>query len=104
MPSYKFMNDMKMAGFYDELGNYTKGIEDYLPSTQYQTSEHKNKVVEGFSSRYNLNKLLYFEVYDDEVTAISREKQLKRYNRAWKDDLISKINPSWRDLYEDICK
>ncbi len=66
--------------------------------------EHKNKVVEGFSSRYNLNKLLYFEVYDDEVTAISREKQLKRYNRAWKDDLISKINPSWRDLYEDICK
>lgn len=50
---YKFMNDMKMAGFYDELGNYTKGIEDYLPSTQYQTSEHKNKVVEDILESWN---------------------------------------------------
>ena len=66
--------------------------------------EHKNKQIKGFTSRYNLHKLVYFEVYDDEITAITREKKLKNYSRQKKIDLINTFNPSWRDLYEDICK
>ena len=66
--------------------------------------EHKNKLIPGFSSRYNLSKLVYYEIYDDEVTAISREKQLKHYIRENKNKLISDFNPSWKDLYSDICK
>ena len=66
--------------------------------------EHKNKTIKGFTSRYNLNKLVYYEVYDDEISAITREKRLKQYNREWKNDLINKFNPLWRDLYDEICK
>ncbi len=66
--------------------------------------EHKNKIIKGFTSKYNLNKLVYYEIYDDEISAITREKRLKQYNREWKNDLINKFNPSWRDLYNEICK
>ena len=66
--------------------------------------EHKNNIIKGFSSRYNLHSLVYYEVFQDELTAIKREKQLKRYRRVWKEDLINKFNPIWRDLYDDICK
>ena len=66
--------------------------------------EHKNKQIKGFTSRYNLHELVYFEVYDDEITAITREKKLKNYSRQKKIDLINTFNPSWRDLYDDICK
>jgi len=66
--------------------------------------EHRNNLLEGFSAKYGLHKLVYYEVYDDEINAISREKRLKRYNRNWKKDLIETLNPEWMDLYEDICK
>jgi len=66
--------------------------------------EHKNKIIKGFTSKYNLNKLVYYEIYDDEISAITREKRLKQYNREWKNDLINKFNPNWRDLYDEICK
>jgi len=65
--------------------------------------EHKQKMVEGFSSRYHLNKLVYYEQFDDIAKAIEREKVLKKWNRLWKEYLINKLNPSWRDLYVDIC-
>ena len=65
--------------------------------------EHKNHLVKGFTSKYNLNILVYYEIYDDEITAIQREKNLKHYNRKWKIDLINKFNPTWTDLYEEIC-
>ena len=64
--------------------------------------EHKNKVVYGFSKKYNLNKLVYYEIYEDVVTAIEREKFLKGKVRKYKIDLINKINPNWDDLYNDI--
>ena len=64
--------------------------------------EHKNKVVEGFSSRYGVDKLVYYEIFDDPENAIKREKRLKFYTRKWKIDLIEKNNPQWRDLYPDI--
>ncbi|MBU0651128.1 GIY-YIG nuclease family protein [bacterium] len=65
--------------------------------------QHKNKVVEGFSEKYNLNKLVYFEEYTTPEDAIRREKRLKFWKRQWKIDLIEKNNPDWKDLYEDIC-
>ena len=66
--------------------------------------EHKNKAIKGFTSRYNLEKLVYYEIFDSEIEAIQREKTLKRWNRNWKKDLIEQMNPEWKDLYNDICK
>lgn len=66
--------------------------------------QHKNKVVKSFSSRYNLGKLVYYEIYADAETAIKREKTLKLFRRQKKLDLITQFNPLWRDLYDDICK
>ena len=64
--------------------------------------EHKNKAVEGFTQKYNVDKLVYFEQYSDPENAIKREKRLKKYNRQWKLELIEKENPEWRDLYTDL--
>ncbi len=64
--------------------------------------EHKNKLVKGFSSKYNLNKLVYFEQTESIESAILREKQLKNYSRAKKEQLISKNNPNHNDLYNEI--
>ena len=64
--------------------------------------EHKNKVIKGFSSNYNTNKLVYFEQYNDIIAAISREKLLKEYKRQGKLNLIESENPEWHDLYEKI--
>jgi len=64
--------------------------------------QHKNKTADGFTSKYNVNKLVYFEVYDDAENAIKREKNLKDWKRDWKDQLIEKENPDWQDLYQDI--
>ena len=62
--------------------------------------EHKNKLIEGFTKRYSVNRLVYFEMFESATDAIKREKQLKRWNRAWKLALIEKLNPEWIDLYE----
>jgi putative endonuclease len=64
--------------------------------------EHKEKLVEGFTKRYNLTKLVYFEIYSDIESAISREKQIKDGSRQKKIDLINSINNKWRDLYNDL--
>jgi len=64
--------------------------------------EHKNKVVDGFTKRYNLNKLVYYEIYDDIETAINREKQIKSWPRKRKIELIHSLNPHWDDLYEKL--
>ena len=58
-----------------------------------RVSEHKNKLVECFTSKYNLNKLVYFESTEDVEAALNREKQLKRWHRNWKVGLISEVNP-----------
>ena len=64
--------------------------------------EHKNKFVEGFTNKYNVDKLGYYEVFDDIQSAIIREKQLKKYYRCQKLDLIEINNPDWNDLYYEI--
>ena len=75
------------------------GVTSNLIQRIYQ---HKNKLVQGFSARYNLNKLFYFEQFEDMDNAIVREKRLKLWKRDWKNRLINEINPSWRDLYPDL--
>jgi putative endonuclease len=64
--------------------------------------EHKNKLTDGFTKRYNLEKLVYYEIYDDIKEAITREKQLKNWKRDWKLELINKVNSNWDDLYNGI--
>ena len=66
--------------------------------------EHKNKVYDGHTEKYNKNRLVYYEVLDDPENAIIREKQLKNWHRQWKINLIEEKNPNWEDLYEEICK
>ena len=67
-----------------------------------RASEHKNDLAEGFTKRYGVHRLVYYELHDDMVSAITREKQMKKWNRAWKLELIESQNPSWRDLWEEI--
>ncbi|MDD2565253.1 MAG: GIY-YIG nuclease family protein [Candidatus Gracilibacteria bacterium] len=64
--------------------------------------EHKNGIYKGFSSKYHVNNLVYFEVHNDLNEAIKREKQLKKLNRKRKLELIEKDNPTWNDLYENL--
>ncbi len=64
--------------------------------------EHKNKVVEGFSSKYQIHLLVWYEVHESMSSAITREKAIKKWNRTWKVELIEKTNPEWDDLYPDI--
>ncbi len=64
---------------------------------------HKEGVVEGFTSKYAVKMLVYFEPHETAESAITREKQLKKWERAWKIRLIEEVNPGWRDLYGDIC-
>jgi len=65
--------------------------------------QHKQKVTKGFCARYNLTRLIYFEIFEDMYQTISREKQLKAGSRKSKIKLIESTNPDWRDLYTDIC-
>ena len=71
-------------------------------SLQKRIYYHKNKLVSSFSSKYNLSKLVYFEVFEDIKLAIQREKQIKAGSRKKKIDLINKTNPDWKDLYSSI--
>ena len=65
--------------------------------------EHKSKSTPGFTERYDVAKLVYFEQFDDPENAIKRERRIKKWNRAWKIRLIEEFNPNWEDLYADIA-
>jgi putative endonuclease len=65
--------------------------------------EHKNKLVTGFTSRYGVDRLVWFEPYTDPTHAIAREKEIKKWRRAWKISIIEAANPDWRDLYDAIA-
>ncbi|GAN34170.1 MAG: GIY-YIG nuclease family protein [Candidatus Brocadia sp. AMX2] len=73
------------------------GVTNNLKRRMY---EHRNKLVAGFTKKYNIAKLVYFEVTNDIYSAIKREKQLKNWHRDWKINLINTFNPGWRDLSE----
>ncbi len=67
-----------------------------------RVGEHKAGMIEGFTTKYKINKLVYFEAYKNINEAILREKRLKKWNRHWKIKLIEEMNPEWNDLYDDL--
>jgi len=75
------------------------GVTNDLKRRVYQ---HKEKMIDGFTKKYNVNKLVYFEATNDINSAIQREKQIKAGSRQKKIDLINSINKEWKDLYDDI--
>lgn len=64
--------------------------------------EHKNDIIDGFTKKYSVHKLVYYEVTNNINSAIQREKRFKKWNRKWKIELIAKVNPDWKDLYNDL--
>ena len=75
------------------------GVTSNLPKRVW---EHRDGVVEGFTKQYGVKTLVWYEVHDNADSAISREKQLKKWNRDWKINLIQLKNPDWRDLSHEI--
>ena len=69
---------------------------------QKRAWEHKNDLIEGFTKKYGVHRLVYYELHQDMMSAITREKQMKKWNRAWKVELIEQLNPEWKDLWEGI--
>jgi putative endonuclease len=68
-----------------------------------RVAEHRLKMVKGFTKKYEVDRLVYFEQFDDIENAIKREKQLKKWNRVWKIRLIEQLNSNWDDLYSSIA-
>ena len=77
---------------------YTGITKDLL----FRVQQHKNDLVEGFARKYQVHRLVYFEVLENPYDAILREKRIKKWKREWKISLIEKDNPAWKDLYEDF--
>ena len=77
------------------------GVTSNLPQ---RIRQHKANQFDGFSKKYNVKQLVYFEQYDTAESAITREKQIKKWKRAWKLRLIEKNNPQWKDLYDLILQ
>ena len=75
------------------------GVTSNLKKRVY---EHKKKLISGFTKKYNTNKLVYYETFDNAYNAIIREKKIKGGSRKKKIDLINSMNPEWKDLYDDI--
>lgn len=75
------------------------GVTSNLPGRVWQ---HRHGIAEGFTKRYGVHNLVWFELHDSMESAITREKALKAWKRAWKIELIEKTNPYWRDLYPEV--
>ncbi len=82
-------------------GTLYNGVTNDLAPRVY---EHREKLMPGFTQKYNLDRLVYYEGYASAELAIRREKNMKEWKRAWKIELVEKMNPEWRDLYEDLSK
>jgi len=80
-------------------GTLYTGVTDNLKK---RVTQHKEKVVEGFTKKYEVDRLVYFEQTSDLYVARKREIQLKKWRRQWKIELTEKTNPAWRDLYEEL--
>ncbi len=80
-------------------GTLYTGVTSNLIQRVYQ---HKSDLVEGFSKKYGVHTLVYYELHESLETAITREKQIKKWKRQWKIELIEKSNPEWADLYEEL--
>ncbi|TAN06451.1 MAG: GIY-YIG nuclease family protein [Rhodanobacteraceae bacterium] len=84
----------------DRNGTLYVGVTSNMVQRVWQ---HRNGVVEGFSKEYRTHKFVYFEQHVTMADAILREKQIKKWNRAWKLELIEKANPYWNDLYPEVA-
>ncbi len=80
-------------------GSLYVGVTGNLRNRIY---EHKKEMIDGFTKKYHIHRLVYYEYTDDIYAAMKREKQLKNWKRKWKIDLIEKGNPEWDDLYETL--
>ena len=76
------------------------GVTNNLLNRSFQHKTKENK--KSFTAKYNVNRLVYYEIFTDVREAIAREKQLKKWKRKWKIELIEKENPTWRDLFDDL--
>ena len=83
-----------------DKGTIYIGVSSNLPKRVW---EHREGVVDGFTKKYGVKKLVWYEIHDNPESAITREKELKRWNRAWKLELIENRNPEWKDLFNGIC-
>ena len=83
-----------------KYGSIYIGVTGDLPGRTYL---HREALTPGFTSRYRIYRLVYFEQHDEPLAAITREKQLKKWRRDWKIELIERDNPEWRDLFEQIA-
>ena len=94
MPSYVYI-----------LANHKSGTLYIGVTTDLikRVHQHKEGITKGFTSRYGVKRLVHYEVFEDVLTAIEREKELKKWRRAWKIALFEKANPEWRDLFPDIA-
>ncbi|TAL27386.1 MAG: GIY-YIG nuclease family protein [Alphaproteobacteria bacterium] len=81
-------------------GAYYTGMTSGLPGRVFQ---HKEKLFEGFTKKYGIACLVYYEAHSTPEAAITREKQIKKWRRQWKVDLVENFNPAWVDLYEQIA-
>ena len=75
------------------------GVTSNLPARIWQ---HKNDLVAGFTQKYKVHRLVHYELHENMTVAIQREKQIKKWRRQWKLELIEKSNPDWKDLYDEI--
>ena len=82
-----------------KYGTLYTGVTSGLVKRVY---EHKHDLADGFTKKYQIHNLVYFEPHDDILSAIQREKQIKKWNRQWRINLVEKKNPDWRDLYDEI--
>lgn len=80
-------------------GTLYTGVTSDLIKRVYQ---HKSNLIEGFTKKYGIHHLIYYEIFDDIAEAIAREKCIKKWRRQWKLGLIERMNPQWRDLYESL--
>jgi putative endonuclease len=82
-------------------GTLYAGVTSNLVARAYQ---HKSNAMPGFTRRYHVHLLVWFECYDDPLNAIAREKEIKKWRRDWKINLIERTNPEWVDLYESLAQ
>ena len=80
-------------------GTLYVGVTSALAKRVWQ---HKNNLVEGFTKRYSIHQLVWYELHDTMENAVIREKRIKEWKRKWKLDLIEEMNPAWKDLYDKI--
>jgi putative endonuclease len=107
VPAISIRETRRVRQFYVYILASRPGRRTYVGVTNNlvrRVYEHKNKVADGHTKQYRIDRLVYFEIYETAHQAIQREKNIKHWPRAYKTRLIAKENDTWRDLYDDIAR